>query len=90
MQRIHPKPFAAVDQTTASPVHAAPIGRSWEVAPRPPLAALPAAEELRAIHEQAARSGWPPAAYLEVARWCRRHRPQFERLWLNLAMGVQL
>jgi len=54
-----------------------------------PLPAVPA-QELRAIHEQAARNGWPPAAYLEVARWCRRHRPQFERLWLNLAMGVQL
>jgi len=39
MQRIHPKPFAAVYQPAASPVHASPIGSGWDAAPSPDGAA---------------------------------------------------
>jgi len=47
----------------------------------------PPIRRLQAIHRRAARAGWPPAAYLEVARWMHQHRPTQTALWMRLALG---
>lgn len=46
--------------------------------------------DLQEIHRRAAMADWPPAAYLEVARWMRRHRPEQSGQWLRLALEVGL
>jgi hypothetical protein len=44
--------------------------------------------ELQALQRDAATNGWTPEAYLRIARWCHRHRPQTTGLWLRLALEV--
>jgi len=34
-----------------------------------------AAAELKALHRKGSAAGWPPLAYLEIAAWHDRHRP---------------
>jgi hypothetical protein len=51
--------------------------------PVPPLL------ELMALQREASGNGWTPEAYLHIARWCHRHRPEATQLWTRLALEVQ-
>ncbi len=44
--------------------------------------------ELQALQKDAATNGWTPEAYLHIARWCHRHRPEATQLWTRLALEV--
>jgi hypothetical protein len=59
-------------------------------AANPNLAAEAPALALQAIQRRADHTGWGAEAYMEVARWCHRYRPQHTGLWLRLALGVAL
>ena len=44
--------------------------------------------ELQALQRDAATNGWTPEAYLRIARWCHRHRPEATQFWTRLALEV--
>jgi len=79
MQRIHPKPFAAVYQPAASPVLASPIGSGWDAAPGPDVAAAPAPAGLLPHHWAELQASAIPAdvAAANVASW----GPGTDRHW---------
>jgi hypothetical protein len=67
---------------TTLPAEPPESSRRQGLIPVPPLL------ELMALQREASGNGWTPEAYLGVARWCHRHRPQSTQLWLRLALEV--
>jgi len=68
---------------TILPAEPPESSRRQGLSPVPPLL------ELMALQREASGNGWTPEAYLHIARWCHRYRPEATQLWTRLALEVQ-